>query len=343
MPTEWGNRWRNVRELIPGGQAHTFIVVDINDSGHTERVLKRLKNPSPERRGRFEQEIRAISELHHPNVIQLIDFNLERDRPYFVTEYCSGGSLEQVNIESVNDDLIRAWFLDICEGLSAVHRSGHVHRDIKPGNIFLKTATGPAVLGDFGLVFVDGDERLTMTQEQVGSRFFMAPELRDGRASSVKASADIYALGKLLYWMLSGGKVFDREDHRDGKWNLTLVRHNLYMEHIHQLLDWMITLDPGRRLPIAEVILNTERIFELMKNRYNPLSVQEQPCYYCGQGSYQRLNEQAWFYLGIKKEQVNKDVFRVLCCDVCGHLQYFWAGQAKAGDWISRSKVPTAR
>jgi serine/threonine protein kinase len=178
-----------------------------------------------------------------------------------------------------------------------------------------------------------------MKQEQVGSRLFMAPELRDGRADEVKTSADIYSLGKVLYWMLSGGRVFDRENHRDSKWNLTRIRKVVYMEHVHQLLDWMIRLDPASRRPIEEVVINIERIFALMKNRYNPLSIPLQPCTYCGQGAYQRISEQAWFYLGIETAQVNKERFRVLRCDFCGHLQYFWVGQ---DDWIDRSKVPSA-
>jgi hypothetical protein len=115
------------------------------------------------------------------------------------------------------------------------------------------------------------------------------------------------------------------------------------MEHFHQLFDWMITVEPSRRLPIQEVMLNAQRIFGLVKQRFNPRSVSSQPCYYCGQGAYQRLGEESWFPLGIKKEQVNKHNFRVFCCDFCGHLQYFWVAQAKAGDWIDRSKVPAPR
>jgi len=331
-----------VRPLGEGGQAHTFIVIDQNEADPKERVLKRLKNPSPARRARFEQEIKAIAAIRHSNVIELVDFDLDGEPPYFVTEYCAGGSLEDAGIERVDDATICAWFLDVCEGVAAVHRAGHVHRDIKPANIFLRGAGGPAVLGDFGLVFVDGEERLTVTQEQVGSRYFMAPELRDGKAEEVTSAADIYSLGKLLYWMLSGGKAFDRENHREAKWDLSRER-GLYIEHVQQMLDYMITLDPRKRLDIAGVELNTQRVFDLMEHRYNSLRVPAQPCSYCGQGSYQRLGEDAWFSLGIKQGQVNKHNFRVLCCSFCGHLEYFWVGQSKAGDWIETHKVPHAR
>jgi len=96
-----------------------------------------------------------------------------------------------------------------------------VHRDIKPENILSTFETTP-VVGDFGICFVDDDEHLTITEEVMGARFYCAPELRDGRLQPgiPPQAADVYSLGKLLYWMLSYGRIFDREDHRKDEYLL---------------------------------------------------------------------------------------------------------------------------
>jgi serine/threonine protein kinase len=94
------------------------------------------------------------------------------------------------------------------------HSNGVIHRDLKPDNIYFR-ADGTPVVGDFGLCFVDDGGQLTNTEEAVGSRFYCAPELRDGRLRPgvPEKAADVYSLGKVLYWMLTG-EIFDREDHR---------------------------------------------------------------------------------------------------------------------------------
>lgn len=344
MPMTWGNRWQNVRELTPGGQAHTFIVVDVEDSSRTERVLKRLKNTSDARLARFQSEIDAVKTLKHPNIVELFDFNLQAEQPYLVTEYCNGGSLADVDVANVPAYLLRTWFADIAGALEAAHRAGFVHRDIKPDNVFLRSPTGPAVLGDFGLVYDEDQDRVTLTFEQVGSRFFMAPELREGRAPGVHAVSDIYSLGKVLYWMFSGGKMFDRENHRDSSNNLVKIRQDYYFEHLNRVLDRMITFDPGRRFERARTASEaTLEAWALMDGRYNALSRADQLCRYCGRGFYMRMPEDSYFTLGLNSGAINTSNFRILCCTVCGNLQNFWAAGADETDWISTARVPTRR
>jgi len=112
-------------------------------------------------------------------------------------------------------------FQSVCSATAHAHANGVIHRDIKPANVFLRNKTGPAVLGDFGLAFIeDQSPRITETDEVVGPRTFIAPELEDGRLEDVTSKCDIYSLGKLLYWLLSNGRVFSREKHRDEQWDL---------------------------------------------------------------------------------------------------------------------------
>ena len=92
MARTYGARWQIEKSIGEGGQAHTYLVKDLDEDGPNNRyVLKRLKNNN--RIGRFEREIKAVQNLSHENILRLIDFNLENDPPYLVTEYCSGESL----------------------------------------------------------------------------------------------------------------------------------------------------------------------------------------------------------------------------------------------------------
>src|SRR5687768_13610023 len=107
MAKVYGDRWEIVRSLRGGGQAETFVVRDTNDaSGDTQFVLKRLRNP--ERHGRFKTEVSALRALSHPNVVRIIDADIDSNKPYLVMEYCVGGSL---------DDHPDRWHLDPAHAL----------------------------------------------------------------------------------------------------------------------------------------------------------------------------------------------------------------------------------
>ncbi|MFI5322988.1 MAG: protein kinase [Thermodesulfobacteriota bacterium] len=112
-------------------------------------------------------------------------------------------------------------FQQICEGVAYAHTKGVIHRDLKPDNIFLRTRKGPVVVGDFGICYLEQDgKRITLTDEAVGPRNFIAPELEDGRLELISTKCDVYSLGKILYWLLSGGKIFSREKHREPQFDL---------------------------------------------------------------------------------------------------------------------------
>src|SRR6266511_3838706 len=98
MATEYG-KWRPVKALSEGGQAHTFIVEDNSRQERGQYVLKRLKNIK--RIYRFEREIQAVSRLSHPNIVRLMDYNLGGNRPYIVFEFCAGGTLADADIRSL--------------------------------------------------------------------------------------------------------------------------------------------------------------------------------------------------------------------------------------------------
>ena len=192
----WG-RWFNTGEPPKeGGQGRVFVVVD-KDSADEKKALKELKNPR--RLDRFRREIQAFTQLGaHTNLIAIVDSALgdDSEKKYYVMELADA-SLEDV-VDTLTGDIHHALalFEGVCAGAAHLHVNGILHRDIKPGNVLLIGDTPK--LSDLGLCLIAGEDRLTSTQEAVGPRYFMAPELEDGRHLDVDARADVYSLGKLL-------------------------------------------------------------------------------------------------------------------------------------------------
>lgn len=183
MPKKYGARWETLESLGEGGQAHTFVVRDVQVEGTVRYALKRLKNTN--RLERFRTEVDILRSLSHPNVIKLVDFDLENDPPYFVSELCEGGDLTNYR-STYKDNAPKALitFIEICKGVAAAHEADVIHRDIKPANILFRTDEGPVVVADFGIAYVEDGERQTLTDEAVGPRNFIAPELEDGQAET---------------------------------------------------------------------------------------------------------------------------------------------------------------
>jgi len=159
---------------------------------------------------RFNREASALARLHHANIVGILDKGVEGDTYYFVMEYVEGESLEY-RLEHEGKlspqetlDLMQG----VCAALEYAHQAGIVHRDLKPGNILL-AADGMPKLADFGIArIVGGDtsvvaQQLTMAHSFMGSIDYMAPEQRSD-AAKADHRADIYALGVMLYQMLTG-------------------------------------------------------------------------------------------------------------------------------------------
>lgn len=327
------DRWQIEDKLGEGGQAETFVVIDLK--GEIDRaVLKRLKNPN--RLPRFKQEIDVIARLEHPRVVRLIASNAEADKPYLVSEYCVGGTLEgrkALILQSSVDERLTI-FEQVCDGVAAAHASGIVHRDIKPANIFLRQ-NDQVVVGDFGVCFIQSNERLTETMEAVGARFYMAPELADGRSQDVTTRSDVYSLGKLLYWLMAG-KVFDREEHRRPDRLLTKQFQDESILHVHQFLDRMIAHDPSGRLPDAGSVRDEiAELRRLLIGGYPTLEHLPQRCRYCGTGSYKLLgnsaDKTAVFNFGLDPTNTVPHIF---VCQHCGHVEMFRPAYSSNSDWL---------
>jgi serine/threonine protein kinase len=199
-------RWIVKGTISEGGQARVYLVEDSTGDLPGQYALKRLKNVK--RMDLFEREVGTARRLQHPNILDVKDFDLTGPRPYYVAEYCERGSLEKSGAGPFNGNISKSVqiLIPIVTALHAAHEAGIVHRDVKPANILLRADDTP-VLGDFGICHVEGDQRVTLSDEAMGSTNYIAPEMESGHQGSVTGVADVYALGKVMYWMLSGGRT----------------------------------------------------------------------------------------------------------------------------------------
>jgi WD40 repeat protein len=158
---------------------------------------------------RFRAEAEAVARLQHPNVVQIHHIGVAAGLPFFELEYVEGGSLDR-RLDGTPWPPRRAAELveALARGVAEAHRLGIMHRDLKPANVLL-AADGTPKITDFGLAkSLTGDSGLTQSGAIVGSPDYMAPEQAEGKSKEVGPLADIYALGAILYELLTGRPPF---------------------------------------------------------------------------------------------------------------------------------------
>jgi hypothetical protein len=154
---------------------------------------------------RFGREARALARLNHPHIVGVFDSGTAEGICYLLMEYVNGSNLRQrLTSGQLPAGLALPLLIQVCDGLDYAHNAGVIHRDIKPENI-LVDSNGRVKIADFGLAKLAGpsDLLLTGTQQVMGTPRYMAPEQIE-RPSSVDYRADIYALGVVLYELLTG-------------------------------------------------------------------------------------------------------------------------------------------
>ncbi len=183
------------------------------------KVLPAEYSQDPDRLRRFEQEARLAGSLNHPNVVTLFDVGSHEGAPYLVTELLEGRTLSDA-LTAGPLPLRKAveHAQQVARGLAAAHERGVIHRDLKPANLFL-TKDGRVKILDFGVAKLThgeprGGEASKVTTDTaeglvVGTAGYMSPEQVRGHA--VDARSDIFALGAVLYEMLSGRRAFRGE------------------------------------------------------------------------------------------------------------------------------------
>ena len=158
---------------------------------------------------RFERESKALARLQHPNIISIIDYGNLEGAPYLVMPYIPGGTLKDLTGKPMPWQAAVDVLVPVADALGYAHQKGLVHRDIKPSNILI-TESGRPMLTDFGIAKLiegeEGQQTLTGTGVGVGTPEYMAPE--QGLGKQVDGRADIYALGVVLFELLTGSKPY---------------------------------------------------------------------------------------------------------------------------------------
>jgi serine/threonine-protein kinase len=162
-----------------------------------------------EQTARFLGEARAVARLQHPNIVQIHEIGEHDGRPYFSLEYVDGGNLAARLRASPPSDMEAARLVELlARTVHYAHGRDIVHRDLKPANILLTSDDVPKI-ADFGLAkFLSEDSGATNTGTILGTASYMAPETAAGRSSEVGPAIDIYALGAILYELLTGRPPF---------------------------------------------------------------------------------------------------------------------------------------
>jgi serine/threonine protein kinase len=213
-----GFQYRIERLLGRGGMGAVYLAHELAlDRDVAIKVLPPEHASTPQMRERFRREARTAARLSHPNIVPLHTFGEVSGLAYFVMGYIAGESLaSRLKREGpFEPEEARTLLAAICDALDYAHRQGIVHRDIKPDNILIDTASGTPLLTDFGIAKpAIAEAQLTTAGQLIGTPHYMSPEQALGRAD-VDGRSDLYSLGIVAYEMVSGVRPFDAENPMD--------------------------------------------------------------------------------------------------------------------------------
>jgi eukaryotic-like serine/threonine-protein kinase len=202
--TRVAGRYELVRPLGHGAMATVDLArdVELDRPVALKRLAENLARDEDLQR-RFLREARLAARLAHPNVVRVFDVGEDDGRPFIAMEYVEGETLAELVAQRAPLAAAEAARLgtQMCAGLAAAHAAGLVHRDVKPQNLLLST-DGVLKLGDFGIAAGHDGTRLTLAGTVLGTAGYLAPE--QARGEEVTAAADIYAVGAVLYELLTG-------------------------------------------------------------------------------------------------------------------------------------------
>jgi len=203
-------RYRILELLGEGGMAFVFKAKDEQlERNVAIKTLKPIYISDSNFVSRFKREAQTAANLNHPNIVQIFDWGVEENEPYFVMEYVEGTTLSSVLNKNKRVNISDALYIgsQVSAALHEAHENNLVHRDIKPGNIMI-TPGGKIKVTDFGIVSIqDEDSDITKSGTILGTANYISPEQAQGLP--VSKQSDLYSLGVVLYELISGKTPFD--------------------------------------------------------------------------------------------------------------------------------------
>jgi tetratricopeptide (TPR) repeat protein len=214
-PASFANGRYQVKKFLgEGGKKKVYLTHDTLLDRDVAFALIKTEKLDDATRTRVSREARAMGRLgDHPNIVAIYDMGEHEGEPYIVIPVMPGGDVEGLIEKAPEHRLPLDKAVDIakavCRGLEFAHSKGIIHRDIKPGNVWL-TADGTVKIGDFGLALAVDLPRLTHEGMMVGTYYYMPPEQAMG--GEVTPRADLYSVGAMLYEMVTGRPPFTGDD-----------------------------------------------------------------------------------------------------------------------------------
>jgi len=204
-----GSRFVILEELNRGSMGVVFKARDTTlDEIVALKVLNDFLCADPMAIERFKREARAAKKLTHHRIVRINDLYEIGDKKLISMEYIDGRDLKRIMMEMkrIPKDMLKNYVLQICDGLDYAHKRGVIHRDVKPANIMITSDSHEVKITDFGIAKNLQSDDMTTGSRILGTPLYMAPEQIEGKA--VDARSDIYALGIMMYEMVSGTPPF---------------------------------------------------------------------------------------------------------------------------------------
>jgi len=253
------DRYRIESLLGQGGMSAVYKGTDPNLRRTVAiKLIHSHLSEDPQFVSRFEEEAAAVAQLKHPNIIQVYDFDNDGDTYYMVLEFVPGETL-QARLRKLNQgnqhmppEDVRRIVAGVCDALEYAHKRGMIHRDVKPANVMI-TPEGQPVLMDFGIAKIVGGKQHTATGNVIGTASYISPE--QVRGETLDARVDIYALGVMLFEMLSGRPPFE------GDSAMTVM-----LKHVNEPVPDLTQLNPD--VPPALVAVTMKALEKDRNRRY---------------------------------------------------------------------------
>ncbi|MBQ9425469.1 MAG: Stk1 family PASTA domain-containing Ser/Thr kinase [Erysipelotrichaceae bacterium] len=207
-----GNRYRIVKLIGRGGMADVYLAYDpILKREVAVKVLKSDMADDDTALERFKREAGAVTQLSHPNIVDVYDVGDDGDKHYIVMEYIKGYTLKQLIRKRGPIPYKEAvWMMKQLAGaLMEAHRNNVIHRDVKSQNVLIKD-DGTIKLSDFGIALANNAMQITHKDSVLGSVHYLAPELSKGKQATMQS--DIYSLGIVFYELLTGDVPYKAEN-----------------------------------------------------------------------------------------------------------------------------------
>ncbi|HST16349.1 MAG TPA: protein kinase [Gaiellaceae bacterium] len=254
------------------GEGGVGVVWRAHDTRLGRDVAVKLLRPSvagePEQRRRFEREARTLAALANDHIVRIFDYVGAGEQAFLVMEYVDGGNLAQATRGRLPLSFSEAarYAAPVAQALAYAHGRGVVHRDLAPANILIERDTGRVLTGDFGLARIArSSSPLTLTGVLIGTPEFWSPEQAMGRGTDTPC--DIYALGCILFLLLSGRLPFEDDDRlalglRRAHENAPSLRSAApnASARVISLVDSLLERDPTARPDAASVAIALARL-----------------------------------------------------------------------------------